>query len=127
MRFKEILFEDYVQDMEGHVQDMLVTLKAHGVKEVNLEQISQELGDIGFDIDETLLTDLLSNSDIISKIERGVAYLDTEQGTEGWMSPEEEEKEEDKLSDKAISAIRSKMKTGAEREKKAASQVGKEE
>lgn len=127
MRFKEILFEDYVQDMKGHVQDMLVTLKAHGVKEVNLEQISQELGDIGFDIDETLLTDLLSDSDIIAKIERGIAYLDTEQGAESRIAPEEEEQEQNRLQDKAIDAIKSKMKRREERTDKVADNVGKED
>ena len=127
MRFREILYEDYVTDMESHIKDMLVTLKAHGVKEVNLEQISQDLGDIGFDIDSTLLSELLGKSDIIAKIERGVAYLDTEQGAETQIDPEEEAEEQDELQDKAMNAIKTKLKKSNERTSKAAKAADKEE
>lgn len=121
---------DTEQEVQATVKDLLITLKAHGIETVNLEQISNELNKIGFDTDPSTLSDTLEDMDLISSIENNIVHIDTEQNTDSEDSSgddeedadedSEEETEEDKVNKQAMNYINRSNKREKNRQKRAA-------
>jgi len=66
MRAKEFLSEDYNNDLEADLNNLLVGAKGSGAQKIGTAQLVSQLQAMGYSVDEVSLTNLLQQNPIVA-------------------------------------------------------------
>ena len=81
MRLREILSEDYDQDLTNEVNNILVGAKAAGILDVNTETVVRQLQKMGFSVSTESLISVLQDNPIVQNVSTDGIVLTGGDGT----------------------------------------------
>jgi hypothetical protein len=108
MRAHEILQEgnDYTNKVESALADLLATLKANGISEIDTSKLCQQLNQMGFNADAESLIPVLQSSPFVSDAnEKSVTLGAKEDSSMGGDNGGDGQSSSDMVSDLAQKAV----------------------
>ena len=98
--------EDYSQELQDDVTNLLVAISAEGISEVDMDQLKVDLQNMGYNINTKNLFDIVSNLPVVSNASYNKIELATDADTTG-DDPEQDKEDDDQktvddLADKQV-------------------------
>lgn len=81
MRAREILQEDYNQNLESDLNNFLVAAKGNGAQQVQTQDIVDQLYGMGYAVDNNSIMSLLSNNPIVMNATPEMITMTSQDGT----------------------------------------------
>lgn len=97
MKIKEIIVEEYVDDLESDVESLLVAARASGINSFPTDKLYKEIKSMGYSVTPNALIDYLSELDMVQSADASVVKLNTDFGfknADGDVSSDEEQESE---------------------------------
>ncbi len=108
---ESIIEEDYVNDVESFIVDMVVALKGRNLESFPLSAFSAELAKNGLELDQQMLVDFLSNVDGVEQVIPGEDQIVfNASGLERGVSDDEAKKEKDNIKKTAANVAKTNLK-----------------
>lgn len=83
MRANEFLFENYNQQLESDLTNLLVAAKANGARNVKTQAIVQQLQGMGYSVDTNSIITLLQGNPVVTNATPQSIILTAPEGAEG--------------------------------------------
>ena len=105
--FEIVMAEDYSQELQDDVTNLLVAISAEGIGEVDMDQVKVDLQNMGYNIATKDLFDIVSNLPIVSNASYNKIELNTDADTTGDDAAEQDTEDDDQktvddLADKQV-------------------------
>lgn len=82
MRVAEILLEfDYLDRLEGDINDLLIAGKAAGVQSIDLRQLVQQLREMGYSVSEDALRAKLEEVEFVTVSGNDISFVGSDDGS----------------------------------------------
>lgn len=81
MRANEFLFEDYNQQLQSDLTNLLVSAKGNGASDLDTAALARELQNMGYSVDEQSILTLLQNNPNITSSTPDQVQLNTPNAT----------------------------------------------
>jgi len=106
----EIFLEDYVNDVESFILDLVISLKERGLSSIPLSKIELELRGMGLELDKQFLIDYLSEIDGVQEVIPSEDAVIFNTSVDRGVSDDEAAREKEKLKTTATKVAKSNMK-----------------
>ncbi len=90
MRAHEILFEDYNQQLESDLNNLLVGVKGNGASQVETQAVANQLQSMGYSVDVNSLMAALQNNPLVMNASPEVIQLTGSEEMQGVNGPSED-------------------------------------
>ena len=108
MKILEVVMteDDYSQNLEDDITNLLVAISAEGIGEVDMDQLKTDLQNMGYTIDTRSLFNIVSNLPVVSNASYNKIELVTDVDTSGddpaQDTEDDDQKTVDDLADKQV-------------------------
>ena len=108
MKILEVVMteDDYSQNLEDDITNLLVAISAEGIGEVDMDQLKTDLQNMGYTIDTKSLFNIVSNLPVVSNASYNKIELVTDVDTSGedpaQDTEDDDQKTVDDLADKQV-------------------------
>ena len=108
MKILEVVMteDDYSQNLEDDITNLLVAISAEGIGEVDMDQLKTDLQNMGYTIDTRSLFNIVSNLPVVSNASYNKIELVTDVDTTGddpaQDTEDDDQKTVDDLADKQV-------------------------
>jgi hypothetical protein len=108
MKILEVVMteDDYSQNLEDDITNLLVAISAEGIAEVDMDQLKTDLQNMGYTIDTKSLFNIVSNLPVVSNASYNKIELVTDVDTSGddpaQDTEDDDQKTVDDLADKQV-------------------------
>ena len=108
MKILEVVMteDDYSQNLEDDITNLLVAISAEGIGEVDMDQLKTDLQNMGYTIDTKSLFHIISNLPVVSNASYNKIELVTDVDTSGddpaQDTEDDDQKTVDDLADKQV-------------------------
>jgi imidazole glycerol phosphate synthase subunit HisF len=108
MKILEVVMteDDYSQNLEDDITNLLVAISAEGIGEVDMDQLKTDLQNMGYTIDTKSLFNIVSNLPVVSNASYNKIELVTDVDTTGddpaQDTEDDDQKTVDDLADKQV-------------------------
>lgn len=105
--FEVAIVEEYSQELQDDITNLLVAISAEGIGEVDMDQVKVDLQNMGYNIATKDLFDIVSNLPIVSNASYNKIELNTDADTTGDDAAEQDTEDDDQktvddLADKQV-------------------------